>query len=217
MFNLLRSWLISFIARSRPTPEVSATRSAVAAGRDIRDSTINFGLDEAGVSESIEKAQQPLVNNLAALTTEIARNKGIDPAPLRAILMKLGEHDVSDAAIPDRLIALADKFNELRKELQNNDLPDLKPMKDKALALLDQGDFSGAYAELDRGRLLAQAQRHEVSKYEADFLADQARVLELQISNLAAADKYGQAAALLSDEPSARVAPMSEATSGFPY
>ncbi|MCK1500786.1 hypothetical protein [Bradyrhizobium sp. 188] len=200
MFNLLRNWLTS-IAQSKRKTEVSATRSAVAAGRDIRDSTIKVGLDEVGVAECIEQAQQPLVDGFAALTTEIARSKGIDPVPLRAILVKLGEHDVPDAAIPDRLIALADKLNELREGLKSSALYDLKPMKDSALALLEQGDFSGAYAELDRGRLVAQTRRHEVSKYEAEFLADQARVLELQISNLAAADKYRQAAALVSDEP----------------
>jgi tetratricopeptide (TPR) repeat protein len=201
MFNLLRRWLTSLIARSGPAPEVSAILSAVAAGRDIRDSTIKIGLDEVAVSQRLEETQQPLVDRLAALTAEIARSKGIDPAPLRAILLRLGEHDVADEAIPDRLIALADKLIELREELQNKGLPDLQPVKDKALALLDLGDFSGAYAELDRGRLFAQAQKQEVSKYEADFLADQARVLELQICNLAAADKYGQAAALVSDAP----------------
>ncbi|WP_316174412.1 tetratricopeptide repeat protein [Bradyrhizobium sp. SZCCHNRI1073] len=202
MFSLLRNWLTS-IARSRRNPDVSATRLAVAAGRDIRDSTIKIGLDEAGVSERIEQAQQPLSDKLAALAAQIASSKGIDPAPLRAILVKLGEHYVSDAEIPDRLIALADKLIELREELQDRALPDLKPTKDAALALLDRGDLSGAYAELDRARVSVQTRRHVLSKYEAELLADQARILELQISNLAAAEKYGQAAALVSNDRSA--------------
>jgi tetratricopeptide (TPR) repeat protein len=199
MFDFLRSWF-SRIVPSKRKVEVSATRSAIAVGRDIRDSTIKIGLDEKDIAERIGQTQQPLVDNLAALAAEIARSEGIDPAPLRAILAKLGEHDVPDAAIPDRLIALADKLNELRKELQNGALEDLQPMKDAALARLDKGDFSGAYAELERGRLVAKTRRNEVSKYEAEFIADQARVLELQISNLAAAEKYGQAAALVGDD-----------------
>jgi tetratricopeptide (TPR) repeat protein len=200
MFTFMRDWLTR-IARLRFETEVSATRSAIAAGRDIRDNTIIVGLDEEDIGKRIEHAQQPFVDNLAALTTEIARSKGIDPAPLRAILAKLGEHDVSDAAIPERLVALADTLNELRAGLQDSSVDDLKPMKAKALSLLDQGDFPGAYSALDRGRVVARTRRNEASKYEAEFLAEQGQILELQISNLAAADKYSQAAALVADDP----------------
>jgi tetratricopeptide (TPR) repeat protein len=194
MFNFIGDW---FARITRQRFAVSAIQSAVAAGRDIRDSTINIGLDEKDIGERM----QPFAEGIAALTAEVTRSKGIDPAPLRAILAKLGEHDVSDEEIPDRLIALADTFNELREGLQNSSLDDLKPMKANALSLLDQGDFPGAYSALDRGRLVAQTRRNEASKYEAEFLAEQAQVLELQISNLAAADKYGQAAALVADDP----------------
>ena len=190
MFNFMRGWL----------SKVSAARLALAAGRDIRNNTIKLGLDEQDVGKRIEQAQQPFVDKLAALTAEVARSKGIDPAPLRAILAKLGEHDVPEAEIPDRLIALADKLNELREGLRSSASDDLRPMKAKALKLLDEGDFLGAYAALDHGRLVAHSRRADASRHEAEFLADQARILELQISNLAAAEKYGQAASLVADD-----------------
>jgi tetratricopeptide (TPR) repeat protein len=199
MFNRLREWLTQ-ITHSPHTKKVSATHSAIAVGRDIRDSTITVGLDENDVGKRITQAH---ADTISILTAEIVRSKGIDPAPLRVILANLGEQDVSDDEIPDRFIALANTLNELRERLSNsnNAIGDLEPMKARALALLDLGDFSGAYAELDSGRLAARSRRSEASIHEAEFLADQARVLELQISNLAASDKYGQAAALVANDP----------------
>jgi tetratricopeptide (TPR) repeat protein len=199
MLKYIRGWFIRIVS-TEFTTEVNATRSSVAAGRDIRDNIIQIGLNDNDVGRRIEQAQQPMLDNLAALTAEIARDKGIDPALLRVVLAKLGEHDVPDDAIPNRLIKLADTLNELRERLGTNASDELQPIKANALALLDAGNFSGALAELDRGRLAAQSKRTQSSAREAEFLADQAKILELQISNIAAADKYRQAAALVSDD-----------------
>src|SRR4051794_26185030 len=89
MFKHIRGWLIRIVG-TEFTTEVNATRSSIAAGRDIRDSIIQIGLNDGDVGRRIERAQQPILDNLAALTAEIARDKGIDPALLRGRVSKAG-------------------------------------------------------------------------------------------------------------------------------
>ena len=84
---------MSLFKRENEQANVTAN-DGVAAGRDIRDSTINIkkGLDEEGVRRVF---QEELVR--------IAGAKGIPVAPLQAVLGKLGAAGVPDEEIPARL------------------------------------------------------------------------------------------------------------------
>jgi hypothetical protein len=48
-----------------------------------------IGADEKEVGRQIAEAQRPVTEELARLTAQIAREKGVEIAPLRAILGKL--------------------------------------------------------------------------------------------------------------------------------
>jgi hypothetical protein len=48
----------------------------------------------------VADAQRPITEQLAVLTAQIAREKGVEIAPLQAILVKLGEAGVADYEIP---------------------------------------------------------------------------------------------------------------------
>jgi hypothetical protein len=60
---------------------------------------VNFGLDEKQVGERVAEAQKPLADQLERLAIQVAREKGVEIAPLRAILVKLGVTVVGDEEI----------------------------------------------------------------------------------------------------------------------
>ena len=96
-------------------PSVKADHGSVAAGRDIT-APVTIGLDEKEVGQELRKAQQPLRDELERLAAQVAREKGVEVAPLRAILVKLGEAGVTDEDIPKRLDEKADELIKLRAE-----------------------------------------------------------------------------------------------------
>ena len=59
-------------------------------------------------------------------------------------------------------------------------------------ALIDKGEFDDARRALARGREAARALRIDASRYEAAFLAQEARVDDLQLAYRAAAAKYAE-------------------------
>jgi tetratricopeptide (TPR) repeat protein len=123
----------------------------------------------------------------------------VEVAPLRAILIKLGEKGVSEEDIPKRLDAAAEELVKLRAE--NEQLrrgpPALAAIAEEVQALLDKGEFDDARRALARGRETARVLRVDASRYEAAFLAQEARVDDLQLAYRSAAAKYAEAAALV--------------------
>jgi tetratricopeptide (TPR) repeat protein len=179
-------------------PSVKADHGSVAAGRDIT-APVTVGLDEKGVGQELRKAQQPLRDELERLAAQVAREKGVEIAPLRAILAKLGDAGVEDEEIPKRLGEKADELIKLRTE--NEQLrrgpPALAAIAEEVQALIDKGEFDYARRALARGREAARALRSDASRYEAAFLALEAGVDDLQFAYRAAAAKYAEAAGLV--------------------
>jgi tetratricopeptide (TPR) repeat protein len=158
-----------------------------------------IGVDGKEVGRQIAKAQRPVTKELARLTAQIAREKGVEIAPLRAILGKLGEAGVPDHEIPSRLDAAAVELIALRTQLTRltDERPEFTLIRRQALDHIDRGEFGAARAALGRGREAARALREDVSRNEAEFLADEARIDHLQLSYRAAVEKYAQAAGLV--------------------
>src|SRR3712207_9554275 len=77
-------------AFAQPKP-VQAQDGSIAIGGSVNNSTIKQGLDEKEVGEQLGKHVQPLTEQLAAMAAQIARERGVEAAPLRAILTRLGE------------------------------------------------------------------------------------------------------------------------------
>jgi tetratricopeptide (TPR) repeat protein len=177
---------------------VSADHGSVAAGRDITGS-VTIGLDEKRVGQEVRKTQRPLRDELERLAAQVARDKGVEVAPLRAVLVKLGEKGVPEEDIPKRLDSAADELIKLRAE--NEQLrrgpPALAAIAEEVQALIDKGEFGDARRDLTRGREASRALRIDASRYEAAFMAQEARVDDLQLAYPAAATKYAGAAGLV--------------------
>jgi tetratricopeptide (TPR) repeat protein len=185
-------------AKKALRPSVKADHGSVAAGRDIT-APVTIGLDEKRVGQELRKSQQPLRDELERLAAQVARDKGVEIAPLRSVLGKLGEKGVPEEDIPKRLDTAADELIKLRAE--NEQLrrgpPALAAIAEEVQALIDKGEFDDARRALARGREAARALRIDASRYEAAFLAQQARVDDLQLSYRTAAPKYAEAAGLV--------------------
>jgi tetratricopeptide (TPR) repeat protein len=132
------------------------------------------------------------------LVRATAEAKGVAEAPLREVLKRLGETEVAEAEIPDRLAKAADELIRLRADLArlSNDRPEFAAIRARASALLDKGDFDAARAALREGQRLADEMLEELSRTKAGFLADEARVDRLQLNYDSACDKFAEAARL---------------------
>ena len=95
------------------------------------------------------------------LVRATAEAKGVAEAPLREVLKRLGETEVAEAEIPDRLTKAADELLRLRADLArlSNDRPEFAAIRARASALIDKGDFDAARAALNEGRERARARR----------------------------------------------------------
>jgi len=173
---------------------IAADHGSFAAGHIAGSVTINPDAKE--VAQQVAAAQNDRYDKILA---EIAREKGVEVAPLRAILVKLGEKGVSEEDIPKRLDTAADELLKLRaeNEILRRGPPALAAIAEEVQALLDKGEFDNARRALARGREPARALRIDSSCYEAAFLAQEARVDDLQLAYRPAAAKYAEAASLV--------------------
>ena len=137
------------------------------------------------------------------LLAAIARDKGVEEAPLRVVLKKLGEADTPFADIPARLNRAAEELIQLRVDLAGlrNDRPEFAVIRAGASALIDKGEFDAARVELRKGREAARALLEDISRSEAGFLVDEARVDRLQLNYDAACAKFLEATRLDPDNP----------------
>ena len=186
----------------------------VAAGGDILNNSIQIshGLDEQKIGLLLDE-------KFARLTDQIAQDKGVAVAPLRAVLVKLGEANVADEQIPERLSAKADELIDLRARWVQlrEDRPELADIRTQAQELINQGGLDQARAVLDAAREAQRTLREKAiekaNRDEAELLADEARLDHLQLAYRDAAAKYSEAAALITphDPRSGRQYMMSQA------
>src|SRR5262245_34562562 len=153
------------VRHRKASGSVHADHGGVAAGRDIRDSTIHVGLDEQAVGRLLQE-------NFAPLVAQLSHDKGVPAAPLHVILAKLGEASIPDHEILTRLDAAAEEVISLRAQLARlrNDRPELAAIREQALALIDRGDLDQARAVLNKGREVARVLREDASRSEAELL-----------------------------------------------
>ena len=136
-------------------------------------------------------------NFLLVMATAAA--KGVAEAPLREVLKRLGETEVAEAEIPDRLAKAADELIQLRTDLNKprNDAPEFTAIRARASALIDKGDLDAADAAFNEGRLAARERRIEAAREEARFLADELPAsIGCSLNYDAACAKFSEAARL---------------------
>jgi hypothetical protein len=124
---------------------VTATHGGIAAGRDI-SGDIHLGLDE----QEMARQFRPLEEQLTALSAQVAREKGVEFAPLRATLNKLGEKNVNFENVltildekADKLIALRKTFADLRVRV-----PELAAFAQQIEEIVGSGNFDLALSNL---------------------------------------------------------------------
>src|SRR5208283_2463779 len=198
MFDWLRR-LLSAPPPPSDGPWVEATGGGVAAAGHIINSPIITGLGE----EDVERWHREQMAGQEEILRAIAKEKGVEEAPLREVLKKLGEADTPFADIPARLNRAAEELIQLRADLARlrNDRPEFAVIRARASALIDKGEFDAARAELRKGREAARALREDISRSEAGFLVDEARVDQLQLNYDAACAKFLEATRLDPDNP----------------
>jgi tetratricopeptide (TPR) repeat protein len=194
------AWLLAWWRARQPAQRevtASATGLSVAISGDNTNSPIQIGLSEDGVRRVFE---QTFDRKLA----EISREKGVPEAPLREVLKRLGETEVAEAEIPDRLAKAADELLRLRADLTRltNDRPEFAAIRARASAAIDRGDFDAARSALREGQRRTDEMLEELSRTKAGFLADEARVDRLQLNYDAACAKFAEAARLDPDNVS---------------
>jgi tetratricopeptide (TPR) repeat protein len=74
---------------------------------------------------------------------------------------------------------------------------ELASFAEQAETLINRGDLGGARNALVEGRTAARSLRQKSTRYEADFLAQEAKVNHLQLAYRVAAAKYAEAASLM--------------------
>ena len=125
---------------------------------------------------------------------QVAREKGVEVAPLRAVLDKLGEKGVADENIPKKLNDAADELIKLRtkNDLLKKGPPQIAAIATEAQSLIDKGEFDAARAVLARGWQAWKESGQNSSRYEAQLLAQEAGIDHLQLAYRSAAYKYGE-------------------------
>ncbi|MGH6829782.1 MAG: tetratricopeptide repeat protein, partial [Methylocella sp.] len=149
--------------------------------------------------EVARQVAAPINEQLQKLVTQVAREKGVEVASLRAVLVKLGEAGIPEEDIPKRLDAKADELLALRAEIKVLRLgpPTLASIAEEAQNLINKGELDAARDALSRGRDAARAVRIDSIRYEAGFLAQEARLDDLQLAYRSAAAKYSESASLV--------------------
>jgi hypothetical protein len=124
----------------------SASQSIIAPG-----STFNGPVNLFDEKKNREEIRAEL-ENVMPMLKEIARNKDVPIASLRATLVKMGEENVPDDEIMPRLNKIADKLNTLTNTIiaLKRAYPDLAPSIDQIQASVDGGDFGGGAQWLRR-------------------------------------------------------------------
>ncbi len=160
---------------------------------------INVGPDAKEVAAPLVEQMKELTAAQKELAAQVAREKGVDVAPLRSILLKMGEAGVKDEDIPKILDAKAEELVKLRAEVAvlQHGSPAVAALAKQAEALINKGDLDGASQVLARGREAARKQREGANRDEATVLGLDARLDDLKLAYRSAAAKYGEAAGLM--------------------
>jgi hypothetical protein len=183
-----------------PSPEAKQPASIEVHNGNVIASGPNATFNApVNINPNAKEVVAPINERLDKLAAQVAREKGVEIAPLRSVLGKLGEKGVREEDIPKRLDAAADELIKLRTEVEQfqQGPPALAAIAQEAQSLIDKGDLDGARHVLQRGREAARAQRSDASRDEAKFLALDARVDDLQVAYRSAAEKYAEAASLV--------------------
>lgn len=148
--------------------------------------------------ERVEAKLDEHSDTLNAILARISIEKGVPYGVLRTILHRLGEANVPDEQVAERLEAKAEEFLTLREQLSRitSGRVDVAAVRSEAAALIEAADLAGARTLLQTARERSRAAQ---ARDEAMLLADEAGLDRLELRYLSAAEKFGEAAALVKE------------------
>jgi hypothetical protein len=125
-FVVLASGLWAGYVHFYPSPEPKPSQSievhngnVIGSGPNATfNAPVNINPDAKEVIAPIDERLEKLSAQQKELAAQVARDKGVEAAPLRSVLVKLGEAGVHDEDIPKRLDAAADELIKLRAEVE---------------------------------------------------------------------------------------------------
>ena len=158
---VLLAWIglagVGLEARAQGT--VSAP-GGVAAGRDIRESTINIGIPPDQLPTIIEAATSDwkrLTDEQRKMIADLEGKLGVSAGALQAFFRTLGEAEVPPERQEAKLVEIAERYKQLVAQVAAapGDDPEVAKLKGEAKAALDAGELERA------DDLLAQVQAAE--------------------------------------------------------
>jgi tetratricopeptide (TPR) repeat protein len=138
-----------------------------------------------------------------------AEQKGVPLPVLRSVLRRMGEIDVPDEKIEDLLFEKAEEIRRLREQLAR---PSVSVTESRAvsvqtevLRLIDEGDLDAARRQFRLARDQIRGEREQRAREEAAFISGEARIDSLELRYRAAAEKFAEAAQIVSFDRSEQV------------
>src|SRR5512147_560680 len=150
MRNVIRLVLLAWVGLAglglgvRAQDTVSAP-GGVAAGRDIRESTINIGIppDQVAVITEALKREQKLTDEQRQTIADLEGKLGVSAGALRAFFRTLGEAEVPPERQEAKLVEIAERYKQLVTQVAAapGDDPEVAKLKGEAKAALDAGQL----------------------------------------------------------------------------
>jgi tetratricopeptide (TPR) repeat protein len=176
--------VVVFTTLEAAAAEKISAEHGVAAGRDIRDSTITIGFTFEQVQKFIQSSTQELKTTYQAQVDELSQRLEVRQDAVIGFFAILKRERVSPEKLAETLSAIAQRHREMLERLASLDPedPTIKALIDKAQAAIKEGDY--ARADL----LLTQAEAADLAAaHEAQALAQQAQAAaERRLLNAAA-------------------------------
>ena len=139
-----------------------------------------------------------------AMMKLLQQEKGVPLAAMKAFLVSLGaKENIGEAQVPGFLERFADDYLKLETQLARHSQtgPGIQALRDAARIKMQAGDLNGARADLNTARTLRLERRQEDAKEEALLLDDLAGMDKLELNYAEAAEKYAEAAILVTFDP----------------
>jgi len=168
------------LARSISVAVAAGSVSAdhgVAAGGDIRDSTITVGIPPEQVATLIQASTQELQKHHAAELNALGGQLGVTQDALTRFFQILRAQNVPLEKLPDTLATIAQRFHEMQARLAalDPDDPAITALIEQARAALEAGHFDHADALLHQAEAAEEvaARQAEQLAHDAQAAADQ--------------------------------------------
>jgi hypothetical protein len=181
-------------ALAEPAESVTAEHG-VAAGGDIRDSSITIGLTPKEVRELIDRIMSEAGTGTAQIV-DLATKLGVTQGAVTTFLRTLGEKDVPVEALPAKLGEIAERHKALLAQIAavRSDSPDVQAINDQAHAAVEHGDYDGAENLLSKAEDAALASAERPLLDAAALRAERGELAFARLDYRAAAEHFATAA-----------------------